>query len=584
MMRHKRPTRLSTKLMVPVALIGVVLLGVSSAVLLAVKQRSTMLAGLNTAQALVNQIVTLRTFYTEEIATRAKKAGIRLNHDFAQHDDVLPLPATLVHTLGEKLAQDYPGTIIRLYSRYPFPHRAASQTYDAFEQSALATLERDPKTPVSTMETVNGRLSVRYAVADLMRPACVGCHNAHAESPKKDWKEGDIRGVVEAVVPVDTLEAGITTGMQQLGGTLLAGLVLAIGLIFLLLRRLVLRPVNALRQAAQRVSDGDLTVDIPVHAQDEVGALAGIFNRMTVNLQQLPQAVAANTVPLRMASEELSSVAEHMAQQVSAMSRTSNTAAAATQEMSASMRTASAVADQAASNVHMVATATEQMTSTVQEIAHNAEKARQVTSTAVHSVSDTCKRVGELGQAAQDISKVTDVIMEIAEQTKLLALNATIEAARAGEAGKGFAVVANEVKELATQTNAATEDIRVKIEAMQRSTDGTVQEISHIQRIITDVSELVASIATAVEEQAITTRDIAANIGQASTGIQEMASTVTQASQASQTITTDVVTMSQSSGEMTTVGAQLTTQATELARLGHILQEMVEKYTLTTTA
>ena len=89
-----------------------------------------------------------------------------------------------------------------------------------------------------------------------------------------------------------------------------------------------------------------------------------------------------------------------------------------------------------------------------------------------------------MGQSAQEIGKVIGVIVEIAEQTKLLALNATIEAASAGEAGKGFAVVAGEVKELARQTNEATSEIRGRIESIQQSMGGTVQQIGQIQQVI----------------------------------------------------------------------------------------------------
>jgi methyl-accepting chemotaxis protein len=198
----------------------------------------------------------------------------------------------------------------------------------------------------------------------------------------------------------------------------------------------------------------------------------------------------------------------------------------------------------------------------------------------VHTTTSASKRVDELDAAAQEISKVIDIIVEIAEQTKLLALNATIEAARAGEAGKGFAVVANEVKELAKQTNAATEDIRLKIGAIQQSTKGTVGEIAQISKIISDVNTLVANIATAVEEQTVTAKDIATNIGQAATGLQEMTKTVTQATEVSQVIAGDMTSVSEISTEMERASVQLNTQAAELARMGKALQELVNRFTV----
>ena len=100
-----------------------------------------------------------------------------LGFDFREKDNTLPLPATLVKALGESMAKEHPGTAVRLMSRFPFPNRAAEARLDAFQSQALAALEQDPKTPVHSVEQVDGRLSVRYAVADVMKDGCVACHN-----------------------------------------------------------------------------------------------------------------------------------------------------------------------------------------------------------------------------------------------------------------------------------------------------------------------------------------------------------------------------------------------------------------------
>lgn len=156
------------------------------------------------------------------------------------------------------------------------------------------------------------------------------------------------------------------------------------------------------------------------------------------------------------------------------------------------------------------------MTTTINEIAQNTEKANTITGEAVSEAKGASDNVDELGSAAQEISKVTETVTEISEQTNLLALNATIEAARAGDAGKGFAVVANEIKELARQTAEATQDIKRRIEGIQDSTSGTVTKIQQISKVINDVNDIVSTIASSVEEQSVTTKEIATNVAQAS--------------------------------------------------------------------
>src|SRR5262249_33251521 len=159
---------------------------------------------------------------------------------------------------------------------------------------------------------------------------------------------------------------------------------------------------------------------------------------------------------------------------------------------------------------------------------------------------------------------VVKVITSIAQQTNLLALNATIEAARAGEAGKGVAVVANEVKELAKQTAKATEDISRKIEAIQTHTQGAVEAIEQIGKIINQINDIQNTIASAVEEQTATTGEISRNVNEAARGSTEIAHNVTGVAQAARS---------------TTEGAGDTKRsADELSRMAHDLQALVSQF------
>ena len=197
------------------------------------------------------------------------------------------------------------------------------------------------------------------------------------------------------------------------------------------------------------------------------------------------------------------------------------------EETSTQVHVVSSTAEQVSSNVRGVAAAAEEMEATIREIAGQANQAARVAGEAVGLAESTGTLVNRLGESGSMIGGVVKTITSIAEQTNLLALNATIEAARAGEVGKGFAVVANEVKELAKETARATEDIGGKIGAIQQDTRLAIEAIRQIQAIITRINEIQTSIASAVEEQTATTREIGRNVTEAAKGTSEIAASIT---------------------------------------------------------
>jgi len=197
------------------------------------------------------------------------------------------------------------------------------------------------------------------------------------------------------------------------------------------------------------------------------------------------------------------------------------TVASAATEMESTAQAMSSNAEQASNQAGTVAAASEQLSASISEISQQVSRSASISSAAVDEANRTNEMVKGLAEAAQKIGDVVNLINDIASQTNLLALNATIEAARAGEAGKGFAVVASEVKNLATQTAKATDEISAQVGAIQGATQDTVTAIGSIGSTIDELSEIATAISSAVEEQGAATQEVTVNISGVTTSSSE---------------------------------------------------------------
>lgn len=352
------------------------------------------------------------------------------------------------------------------------------------------------------------------------------------------------------------------------------------GVVFYISQALVTRPLDRVIHGLKDIAEGegDLTLRLPVNSKDEIGELSGWFNNFLEKLQNIIKELAGKSADVDASSSGLLTIAGELSDNAINATEKFGTVSKAVEDMSAATLASAKAMEPAAANINMVAASTDEMASTIQEIARNSENARQITENAVGQAGETAEQMGELGTAASDIGNVTETISDISEQTNLLALNATIEAARAGEAGKGFAVVAGEIKALAEQTAQATQDIKNRVAAIQRVAGTAVKGIGQISNIIGDVNDIVATIATAVEEQSAATNEISSNISQASQGIQDVNETISQNSAAATEISEKTSDVSRTAVNMSNSSSKVHENAEELANLAVRLKEIVDTF------
>ncbi len=342
----------------------------------------------------------------------------------------------------------------------------------------------------------------------------------------------------------------------------------------------VVRPIDnactMLKDIAQ--GEGDLTKRLDIEKEDEMGALAHWFNVFIDKLQGIIKGLEIASCGVSDSSASLESVSKSLQEASDSAVRRSALGKSGAEEMDVNLASVASAMAQSTGNTTAVATAAEKMNATIREIAANSEQAKSISSSAVDETNEATSYMEKLGDATDQIDRVTETITEISEQTNLLALNATIEAARAGEAGKGFAVVANEIKALANQTSGAILEIRELIDAVQENTGKTGKGIDRIAKVISNVNEIVASIATAVNEQTDVTNEIAGNISQVSEGIQDVNENVNQSSSTSETILKTIEEASSAAEHMAQSSRQVDDNARSLSYNSQQIQAIVKNF------
>lgn len=368
------------------------------------------------------------------------------------------------------------------------------------------------------------------------------------------------------------------------------------------------RPIGMLTTMVTGLAEGEgnLSKRLDFERRDEMGELAKGFNLFIENIQEMIKEIARNAARLTASSysslklagqmaagaDRMSEISTSVSSATEEMSMNINTIASAAEEMSVNIQAISSTAEEVSTNMNDMVSAIGEMSEAISHIARNAQDGSGVSTEAMDMAGTATEAMSSLAEAAEEIGEVTKVITRIAEQTNLLALNATIEAASAGEAGKGFAVVANEIKELASQSAKAAENIAMRIEGVQRNTEEAVKIIRKISAIISNINLSVTVITDSVDQQMNTANNITFSVRRASIGAGNIASAIAEiargandmsanageAAKGGHDVASNIHDISQAAKESKTSSRQVNASAEEVSGIAVQLQDLVAKF------
>lgn len=358
--------------------------------------------------------------------------------------------------------------------------------------------------------------------------------------------------------------------------------------------KVLVKPIIKLMEATRIISNGDLSNDLEVTSNDEIGQLGHSFNDMIRNLRQLVQHVTETSTTLNASAQEMLASAEQSSSMTHQISTNIEQLTLDAQKETRDIDSASKTVEEMSQGIQQIAVNAQETTASSHDAQSSIQEGKNKVSAAIEAMKDiqtimdtSVKATRHLGDTSKEIGNIVNIITDISQQTNLLALNAAIEAARAGEQGRGFAVVAEEVRKLAVESSDAAGRITTLIDDVQKETTKVVtlmdqgeSIVSHGSEVVTETGEAFNIIHKSMEEISINIEDVSAATEEMSAGSQEIVTVMDGVKDQKLASSRNTEEISTSVEDQLESVSEITKSAEELSKLSFNLQEQISQFKL----